>query len=182
MLLGIVLQREISIDSPPGSAAVSQALQYSCPHSQRKCEQVPLWAATSWGLLTEEYIGESVKANGDRGRRTSRNSALSIQTPKQHCPDAVMAVEHHSWSQPPGILGKAGKEIKNSSSLSLGALCGGALAEHSMAEFAPFRLRWERILKCGWKDVMYYTSSSLYCYQVAIQRRALVPGAGQNAA
>lgn len=67
----------------PRFTAGSQALQYSCPHGQGKCEHLPLGAAPSWALLAEESTRERLRDGGDRGRRSGRNSALSTQAPFQ---------------------------------------------------------------------------------------------------
>lgn len=71
--------------------------------------------------------------------------------------------------------------MKSSSSLSLGAVCDRALAEHSMAEFAPSRLLGEDPETWLERCDAPYRFLPLHC-QVAIQRRGPVPGAGQNAA
>lgn len=84
----------------PWVPAGSQALQYSCPHGQGKCEHLPLGAAPSWALLAEESSREKLKASGDRRRRSGRNSAPSTQAPNQPCPS--VAVEQPSGSQPWG--------------------------------------------------------------------------------
>lgn len=135
------------MDSPPGSLL-----------APRPCNiHVPLGAAPSWGLLAEESIREKLKASG-------RNSSPSTQAPKQPCCGAAQ------WVSATGDPGRGRRGTKSSSSLSSGALCDKALAEHSSL-LGEDPETWLQRRDSG---------SSLCCYPVAIQGRAPVPGALQN--
>lgn len=124
----------------------------------RPCNiHVPLGAAPRWVSWQRNPSERNSKPVG-------RNSSPSTQAPKQPCCGAAQ------WVSATGDPGRGRRGTKSSSSLSSGPLCDKALAEHSSLLGVDPETWLQR------RD----SGSSLCCYPVAIQGRALVPGALQN--